>query len=148
MSCLPEHHHSGSAWNFSLIPFWCLAIDLWKLFPELAGRLFFKDVIFYITFVLCMKLPKKNSPGLCSSWDAALCFYLVDPVISHVTDSIPLCIPLGHSVGSKRHLWRLERRAGSFASPRVELWLPGCVWNATPRSLSALERNIRSWTQA
>ena len=51
-------------------------------------------------------------------------------------------LPLGHSLGSKRHLWWLERRAGSFASPWVELWLPGCVCNATPRSLSALERNI------
>ena len=26
--------------------------------------------------------------------------------------------------------------------------LPGCVWNATPRSLSPLERNIGFWTQA
>ena len=26
--------------------------------------------------------------------------------------------------------------------------LPGCVWNATPRSRSALERNIGFWTQA
>ena len=28
------------------------------------------------------------------------------------------------------------------------LILPGCVWNATPRSLSPLERNIGFWTQA
>ena len=26
--------------------------------------------------------------------------------------------------------------------------LPGCVWNATPRSLSPLERTIGFWTQA
>ena len=26
--------------------------------------------------------------------------------------------------------------------------LPGCIWNATPRSLSPLERNIGFWTQA
>ena len=26
--------------------------------------------------------------------------------------------------------------------------LPGCVWNAAPRSLSPLERNIGFWTQA
>ena len=26
--------------------------------------------------------------------------------------------------------------------------LPVCVWNATPRSLSPLERNIGFWTQA
>ena len=26
--------------------------------------------------------------------------------------------------------------------------LPGCVWNATPRSLSPLERNIGFWTPA
>ena len=26
--------------------------------------------------------------------------------------------------------------------------LPGCVWNATPRSLSPLERNTGFWTQA
>ena len=26
--------------------------------------------------------------------------------------------------------------------------LPGCVWNATPRYLSPLERNIGFWTQA
>ena len=25
---------------------------------------------------------------------------------------------------------------------------PGCVWNATPKSLSPLERNIGFWTQA
>lgn len=40
--------------------------DVWPLayenFPELTRRLFFKDVIFYITFVICMKLPKKNFP--------------------------------------------------------------------------------------
>ena len=35
-------------------------------------------------------------------------------------------------MGSKRHLWRLERRAGSFASLRVELGLPGCVWPDSP----------------
>ena len=26
--------------------------------------------------------------------------------------------------------------------------LPGCVWNATPRSRSPMERNIGFWTQA
>ena len=26
--------------------------------------------------------------------------------------------------------------------------LPGCVWNATPRSRSPLERNLGFWTQA
>ena len=26
--------------------------------------------------------------------------------------------------------------------------LPGCVWNATPRSWSPLERNLGFWTQA
>src|SRR5574337_357972 len=30
----------------------------------------------------------------------------------------------------------------------LEACLPGCVWNATPRSLSPLERNIGFWTQA
>ena len=30
----------------------------------------------------------------------------------------------------------------------LEDCLPGCVWNATPRSLSPLERNTGFWTQA
>ena len=30
----------------------------------------------------------------------------------------------------------------------MDACLPGCVWNATPRSLSPLERNIGFWTQA
>ena len=28
------------------------------------------------------------------------------------------------------------------------LMIPGCVWNAAPRSLSPLERNVGFWTQA
>ena len=36
------------------------------------------------------------------------------------------------------------------SSGRLEMnaCLPGCVWNATPRALSPLERNIGFWTQA
>ena len=34
------------------------------------------------------------------------------------------------------------------ADPEMNACLPGCVWNATPRSLSPLERNIGFWTQA
>ena len=30
----------------------------------------------------------------------------------------------------------------------MDACLPGCVWNATPRSLSPLDRNIGFWTQA
>ena len=30
----------------------------------------------------------------------------------------------------------------------MDACLPGCVWNATPRSLSPLERNTGFWTQA
>ena len=39
--------------------------------------------------------------------------------------------------------------AGEQGSPgSQDACLPGCVWNATPRSLSPLERNIGFWTQA
>ena len=37
---------------------------------------------------------------------------------------------------------------GSLLPLEMEACLPGCVWNATPRSLSPLERNIGFWTQA
>ena len=35
-----------------------------------------------------------------------------------------------------------KERKGEYAC------LPGCVWNATPRSRSPLERNLGFWTQA
>ena len=41
---------------------------------------------------------------------------------------------------------RAER--GSLLPLEMNACLPGCVWNATPRSLSPLERNIGFWTQA
>ena len=45
-----------------------------------------------------------------------------------------------------------EAQAGIKISGRnineMNACLPGCVWNATPRSLSPLERNIGFWTQA
>ena len=41
---------------------------------------------------------------------------------------------------------RAER--GSLLPLEMNSCLPGCVWNATPRSLSPLERNIGFWTQA
>src|SRR5574340_1377030 len=41
---------------------------------------------------------------------------------------------------------RAER--GSLLPLERNACLPGCVWNATPRSLSPLERNIGFWTQA
>ena len=39
-------------------------------------------------------------------------------------------------------------RMHAFVSQAGGGSLPGCVWNATPRSLSPLERNIGFWTQA
>src|SRR5574337_328094 len=41
---------------------------------------------------------------------------------------------------------RAER--GSLLPLEMEACLPGCVWNATPRSLSPLERNIGFWTRS
>ena len=41
---------------------------------------------------------------------------------------------------------RAER--GSLLPLEMNACLPGCVWNATPRSRSPLERNIGFWTQA
>src|SRR5574340_1533811 len=41
---------------------------------------------------------------------------------------------------------RAER--GSLLPLEMKACLPGCVWNATPRSLSPPERNIGFWTQA
>src|SRR5574340_544473 len=45
---------------------------------------------------------------------------------------------------------RLDSRAerGSLLPLEMNACLPGCVWNATPRSLSPLEGNIGFWTQA
>ena len=34
------------------------------------------------------------------------------------------------------------------AHDSLMIFVPGCVWNATPRSLSPLESNIGFWTQA
>src|SRR5574340_486052 len=46
---------------------------------------------------------------------------------------------------TRRHS-RAER--GSLLPLEMNACLPGCVWNATLRSLSPLERNIGFWTQA
>ena len=43
--------------------------------------------------------------------------------------------------------WFIKIR-GSLLPLEMNACLPGCVWNATPRSLSPLERNIGFWTQA
>ena len=40
------------------------------------------------------------------------------------------------------------RIRGSLLPLEMDACLPGCVWNATPRSLSPLERNTGFWTQA
>src|SRR5574341_126657 len=42
----------------------------------------------------------------------------------------------------------LIQAATSLPPLDMNACLPGCVWNATPRSLSPLERNIGFWTQA
>ena len=47
---------------------------------------------------------------------------------------------------SDRHSSRAER--ASLLPLERNACLPGCVWNATPRSRSPLERNIGFWTQA
>ena len=47
---------------------------------------------------------------------------------------------------AQERLKRAER--GSLLPLEMNACLPGCVWNATPRSLSPLERNIGFWTQA
>ena len=47
------------------------------------------------------------------------------------------------------HLRRDSRaERGSLLPLEMDACLPGCVWNATPRSLSPLERNTGFWTQA
>ena len=44
---------------------------------------------------------------------------------------------------------RLLRTVYGINTPlEMNACLPGCVWNAAPRSLSPLERNIGFWTQA
>ena len=50
-----------------------------------------------------------------------------------------------------RMKWIVRARVVRETSVRpleMNAFLPGCVWNATPRSLSPLERNIGFWTQA
>ena len=43
----------------------------------------------------------------------------------------------------------LQHSLPFLARPAVcSILLPGCVWNATPRSLSPLERKLGFWTQA
>src|SRR5574341_1528080 len=53
----------------------------------------------------------------------------------------------------KAPIWNRTRRdsraeRASLLPLEMNACLPGCVWNATPRSLSPLERNIGFWTQA
>ena len=43
---------------------------------------------------------------------------------------------------------RLTLLSWTVAHQALDACLPGCVWNATPRSLSPLERNTGFWTQA
>ena len=45
-------------------------------------------------------------------------------------------------------LWPPDVKKGSLLPLEMNACLPGCVWNATPRSLSPLERNTGFWTQA
>ena len=53
-------------------------------------------------------------------------------------------------IGSRVLATRRDSRAerGSLLPLEMNACLPGCVWNATPRSLSPLERNTGFWTQA
>ena len=48
----------------------------------------------------------------------------------------------------QRHILELFGVIGDVLPLEMNACLPGCVWNATPRSLSPLERNIGFWTQA
>ena len=54
------------------------------------------------------------------------------------------------STATSRKLFSLKALTKpAFVLPlEMNACLPGCVWNATPRSLSPLERNIGFWTQA
>ena len=54
------------------------------------------------------------------------------------------------SLASQRHPGKFPKVPGKGEGHegRGENWLPGWVWNANPRSLSPLESNVRSWTQA
>ena len=89
---------------------------------------------------------RENPP---SSRDCGLLFLpdLESNPWSFLQTSQEALLSLGHSMGSKRYLSRLERRAEYFVSPRDEA-LPRVSLDATPRSLLPLERNIMSWTKA
>ena len=58
----------------------------------------------------------------------------------------PILTPAEARDRAASFLSRAER--GSLLPLEMNACLPGCVWNATPRSLSPLERNIGFWTQA
>ena len=69
-------------------------------------------------------------------------------------DSLEKSLMLG-GIGGKRRRGRQRMRWLDGITDSMDVsplernaCLPGCVWNATPRSLSPLERNIGFWTQA
>ena len=50
--------------------------------------------------------------------------------------------------GAEKRVFARWARSYSVLPLEMNACLPGCVWNATPRSLSPLERNIGFWIQA
>ena len=66
------------------------------------------------------------------------------------TETKAIKLALGEETARKAHISSTKSMTGHMPLLPLEMnaCLPGCVWNATPRSLSPLERNIGFWTQA
>ena len=62
-------------------------------------------------------------------------------------DRVAILLPQGRLVPIA-HMAAYRAERGSLLPLEMNACLPACVWNATPRSLSPLERNTGFWPQA
>ena len=64
------------------------------------------------------------------------------------TRSVVITFALKEEEMNSRQNFLMAINEWAKSDKEYKLEIPGCVWNATPRSLSPLERNIGFWTQA
>lgn len=62
MWCLPEQHLSGSAWNFSLIPFWCFGHWPMKTISRTCQEVVFQRCYFLYCICHLYEAPKEEFP--------------------------------------------------------------------------------------
>ena len=77
---------------------------------------------------------------------------LIVEVQQHIGEDTVRCVAMDNTDGLHRGMeviplgTPIQMPAGDQI--KMNACLPGCVWNATPRSRSPLERNLGFWTQA